>query len=361
MSKAARENRICVCGCGQMFETKKTSCKKYVNREHYYRHKDRGLRVPEETRECACGCGETFVSKINSGRRYICGHNGRGRVPSQKQRLMTSLANSGDRNPAKRSEVRKKISKALTGRKDSDEVKRKKSLGRLNSEKFRQAMKTRKPPRLGTKTSAQALENMRKANQSKNYVPSEETKEKIRNSLLGYFSVLENRVKRAKEIAQRVQSEGYRYKNGYVHLPILGVSLFYRSSYEQQGLLLLDTKREVKQILVETVHIPYETEEGITKIYMPDWLVETVDGDVYLIEVKPSCFTNTKANLLKAEAGIEWCIKNNAVYCIWTEDVLFNPSSTTTSLQAIVEATAVYSQSRRDSLNCMETCRKEQK
>lgn len=78
MNKAARENRICVCGCGQMFETKKTSCKKYVNREHYYRHKDRGLRVPEETRECACGCGETFVSKINSGRRYICGHNGRG-------------------------------------------------------------------------------------------------------------------------------------------------------------------------------------------------------------------------------------------------------------------------------------------
>ncbi len=221
-------------------------------------------------------------------------------------------------------------------------------------------MKTRKPPRLGTSTSDEARKRISIANRLKN-PPSKETKEKIQNTLLKHFSIMENRVKRAKQIAARIASKGYQYKTGYVSLPRLGLNLLYRSSYEQVGLLLLDTKYDVKQIFVETVYIPYVDSQGVSRIYMPDWLVVLEDGEQLMIEVKPNYKRNWEDTLLKEQAGIEWCKKNNASYCMWTEDILFNNSSTTMSLQAIVEATATYLHGKRYSLSPVEIQGGEQK
>jgi hypothetical protein len=108
--------------------------------------------------------------------------------------------------------------------------------------------------------------------------------------------------------------------------------------------LLLDSKSNISNVVSEKVHISYTDEFGKDRTYVPDFLVTLNNGKKVLIEVKPKDFVEFDLryqmnNLPKFGAAQKWAEENNVVFCIWTEDILYNSSSTTMSLQEIVEAT----------------------
>jgi len=259
---------------------------------------------------CECGCGG--ITKPRS--RFLRGHNIRVNNPSRDY-----------------SEVRVKISQSNTGKRRSEESKRKQSKSTRNSVRFKKAMKDRKPPRQGTDTSLQARKNMSVG--AINRKTTEEGRESRKQGMLNYFSILENRIKRVEELKQRLE------KRTQIKLPRLGNIIYHRSSYEEKALFLLDSKLEVSSIYYEKVNIPYINKDGMQKIYVPDILVTLKNNSRILIEVKPKVFLDDENNQLKFKSAQEWAEKNNVIFCIWTEDILYNSSSTTMSLQAIVEAT----------------------
>jgi hypothetical protein len=100
--KILNETRACECGCGQTFECKVNSVRRFVisghtgflrkgkkhNKEtkkimslkkmgHTY------LRMEREARSCNCGCGEKFECKINSKQMFLRGHNSQGHICSK--------------------------------------------------------------------------------------------------------------------------------------------------------------------------------------------------------------------------------------------------------------------------------------
>jgi len=126
--KIKREIRFCKCGCGYSKEIKITSTWKY-HRGHFKhksdcqcytckskRRENVGSKHPRwvirEVRFCACGCGGKKKVYITSTWRFIHGHHMK--IESYKYRP----------------EVWKKIGKALTGGKHSDETKRKIAISR---------------------------------------------------------------------------------------------------------------------------------------------------------------------------------------------------------------------------------------
>ena len=87
--KIPREVRFCACDCGETFECKINSKRKYIN-GHNRRGKGKNLgcgrkKIPREIRVCTCGeCGKTFECKISSEQKYIHGHNNRGKKHSPR-------------------------------------------------------------------------------------------------------------------------------------------------------------------------------------------------------------------------------------------------------------------------------------
>jgi len=246
-------------------------------------------------------------------------------------RIGASIKNRGDGNPSKRPEVRAKMSRAQTGKKQSLKTRMKRSRSLKGNPKIRTSH-LGNTSRKGTST-----------------------------SIIGHYNMSLGAVRRLVREHSKHSYTKTKFDKGFVHLSRLGVDLFHRSSYEKIGLFFLDTKVEVKKIEVESVKIPYVGIDKRVHIYIPDWLVYLISGQRILIEVKPNYLVEEKWNLLKFEAAYLWAEKNNSIFCIWTEDVLCNNGSTTMSLQAIVEATVAGPQGRRYSLNSMETLRGEQK
>jgi group I intron endonuclease len=70
------EVRTCLCGCGETFKVLSSCSQKYVDRSHYLKLNG----VQRETRTCICGCGITFEVKVNSVKKFVSGHNSRNKV-----------------------------------------------------------------------------------------------------------------------------------------------------------------------------------------------------------------------------------------------------------------------------------------
>ena len=76
------ETRVCVCGCGGVFQCEKRSKQRFVI-GHWKRGKGNGNYNPElhiiETRVCECPNHETFECAKSSKQRFIVGHNSKGK------------------------------------------------------------------------------------------------------------------------------------------------------------------------------------------------------------------------------------------------------------------------------------------
>jgi len=90
-----------------------------------------------------------------------------------------------------------------------------------------------------------------------------------------------------------------------------------KSSYETAYVHQLDADPNVKRFKYESISIRYVWRRRIIN-YIPDFLVEYVDGSFEIIEVKPKALLNDKKNQAKFKAAQEGLIS----FRIVTEDEL---------------------------------------
>ncbi len=149
---------------------------------------------------------------------------------------------------------------------------------------------------------------------------SVETKIKIGLSQKGKIVSAETRAKRSVTMSDLVLSgaNNYWFKRGYIYSSKVGKKVFYRSSYEKKVLEYFEIESKIIGYDYESLKIPYLF-ENFQKHYIPDFLVQYVDGSQKLIEIKPSCFVDYPINLAKFAAAREYCESNNMTFEIWTE------------------------------------------
>ena len=170
---------------------------------------------------------------------------------------------------------------------------------------------------------------------------SDSVKQAISKSLTGTKRSKETLEKMSVAACDRVVAGKTHYvgKHGKIMLPNLNTTVHYRSSYEERALLMLDSMEEVVDVKVESLRIPYVVNNQIHN-YIPDFLVTDTYNNKYIIEVKPECFVNTKANLIKFEAGKCYADMHGMTFSVWTESLLDNNGLTTTLNEVIHSATA---------------------
>lgn len=143
-------------------------------------------------------------------------------------------------------------------------------------------------------------------------------------------------------IKQLKPSKSSRYKQGMVN-PLSCKKLFpqlqhdkiiYRSSYEYKFIMWLENSNNVKYWGSECFSIPYFYIDGTTHRYYPDYFVEMMNGDKYVIEIKPKNQTQQplnencwawkeyQKNLCKWRAAKEFCEKKGYQFKILTENTI---------------------------------------
>lgn len=143
-------------------------------------------------------------------------------------------------------------------------------------------------------------------------------------------------------IKQLNPSKSSRYKQGMVN-PLSCKKLFpqlqhdkiiYRSSYEYKFIMWLENSNKVKHWGSECFSIPYFYIDGTTHRYYPDYFVEMMSGDKYVIEIKPKNQTQQplnencwawkeyQKNLCKWRAAKEFCEKKGYQFKILTENTI---------------------------------------
>ena len=113
-----------------------------------------------------------------------------------------------------------------------------------------------------------------------------------------------------------------RFKSG-VFSSLKSNRCYYRSSYELKLMEILEEDSSVVSFFMEPFLIPYVGLDKKNHKYIPDCLIKYVNNVNVLVEVKPERLLNTPTNILKFEAGKEYCKNNNMEYVIWTEKELF--------------------------------------
>ena len=90
----------------------------------------------------------------------------------------------------------------------------------------------------------------------------------------------------------------------------LGMKMFYRSSWERDMMLHLDSNDDVLSYGYECVRIPYYDIDNHKRNYVPDFIITHSDGRRVLVEIKPKQFLNNVKTILKAEAARTYCSNN---------------------------------------------------
>lgn len=98
-------------------------------------------------------------------------------------------------------------------------------------------------------------------------------------------------------------------------------TFYCRSSYEQRCLELLEQDDNVVRWESEPLRISYEF-DGREHNYIPDILVEMIDGARIIVEVKPESLIDDPKNRAKIEAGRAFCSKSGYGYVLMSEQDL---------------------------------------
>lgn len=109
-------------------------------------------------------------------------------------------------------------------------------------------------------------------------------------------------------------------RNGHHDSPKAG-NIFYRSSYEQLAYQLLDNDATVTHYQPEPFVIKYINQDGNTRRYRPDILIEKEEQTI-LVEVKPQWKLSDPKTQLKIEAGKQYAAQKGWVFEVWTEKEL---------------------------------------
>jgi hypothetical protein len=248
-----------------------------LNIEQYYTNYVKA----KDTKDGCLNCGrKTKFLGIESGYQKFCGCScAQSSKQTKKKQRAAHLGRPrrdmyGERNPAKRKEVREKISKAMLGNT--------RTLGRTATTKQRKAISKR--VELNWKN-----DPLRKLAQS-----------------------------------DRARDNNLCYKQGWYFSEKLHKDFYYRSSYELAALKLLDSLTTVKEFSYESLAIPYK-HEGKCKHYIPDFVVITKRGfKNCILEIKPKHMLSQRANVEKFAAAEKFASNLGMIFKVWTEDRLFS-------------------------------------
>jgi hypothetical protein len=227
--------------------------------------------------KCKCGCGNI----TNVGDEYLHGHWLSVNITDEMKRknIIRLKTNNplfkeenkkyGDDNPAKRDDVRKKISK---------------NNPMHNIEYAEKAKENRK--KAGYDNTIKILKNRW------------DDKELLEKRVKTYCKNLsEGKIK----LKNNWKCGNYIRKNGNVE--------WFDSSYEEIRMKFFD-ENDIIWTKKHGIRIPYVNEKGLNTYYVPDFRI--IENDKIIIEeVKGWIKKNDK---LKAEVGIEYCKKNNYIY-----------------------------------------------
>ena len=112
-----------------------------------------------------------------------------------------------------------------------------------------------------------------------------------------------------------------RYHTGIYLSKKTGQECHYRSGWELKYLEYLDNEPTVKSFEYESFFVMYvgNLKTGRLRKYIPDFLVEYVDGTKKLVEIKPGNKLDNLKVMKKKEVAEQWCKEHNATLEMVTE------------------------------------------
>lgn len=145
----------------------------------------------------------------------------------------------------------------------------------------------------------------------KGRVISDETRRKTSRTMLKKYEDPNEILKRL------IIKSSSRTRKGWISISKCKEDIYYGSSWEKHLIELCENSNEVKEVYRCKV-IPYKFNDE-SKRYLPDLLVELINGNFILFEVKPSSELNLPRVLAKANAGRIWCNERGYEYRFFTE------------------------------------------
>lgn len=98
----------------------------------------------------------------------------------------------------------------------------------------------------------------------------------------------------------------------------------YRSLWERRFMLYCDKSSQIWKWSSEELHIPYlSPKDGEWHNYYPDFMVNTRDGRVIMVEIKPAFQKTWAINRAKWEAAQRYCDVHGFEFKVMTENELF--------------------------------------
>jgi hypothetical protein len=181
-------------------------------------------------------------------------------------------------------------------------------------------------PRYGKKHSLETKEKISKHHKETGCLKGE------KNPMYGKTHSIEIRQKMSEIVSSQMVAGKRRaygknfHEKGYVYSEKLGTDVFYRSSWEKAAISWLDKEATVKTFSYEPFAISYKLNEGNrehTRYYIPDFLVEYVDGRKELWEIKPAVYADSAKVKQKQMAAEEYCRANRIdAYKLLTKQTL---------------------------------------
>jgi hypothetical protein len=122
--------------------------------------------------------------------------------------------------------------------------------------------------------------------------------------------------------SKRKKKKKSRFKTGFFLSLKTNQQIHYRSSWELTAYMFLDNQEGVLSFSTETLAIPYiHPKLGYSRNYLPDLIIEFVDGTKQIIEIKPKRFLKNKINVAKFRAAISFSEQNGYLpFEIWGEE-----------------------------------------
>lgn len=248
-----------------------------------------------------CGCeyramiktAERQFKELGVHHCRICSSRRAGKKTAAKMSAIYSVMYSGENNFSKKPGVAEKISKALKGKKFTEEHKANLRKKRPNCENIKEA-------------SNRPEERERRRNRMLTNNPSKrkEVREKISKTVSALY-------------AAGVYNLHKVHDTGWISTSKTICPIWCRSGLEKTFLNHIESIDEI--VFVESAEylaLPYEY-NGIVKTYLPDFKLTLKCGSVIVVETKSSYYQtlNIEQNKLKMDALIVYCKENN-VECV---------------------------------------------
>jgi hypothetical protein len=119
---------------------------------------------------------------------------------------------------------------------------------------------------------------------------------------------------------QTGRKKATQYRQGDYLSTKTGKSIHYRSGLEKKYYELLDQDDDVVAFYTEIMRVPYYF-KGEMKTYLPDLIIQFVDGHKEVWEIKPSSMTTLAINEAKWAYAVKYCEDRGIKFSIWTEKV----------------------------------------